>query len=313
MKKLSDYVPRLKQLPNNAQFATLAQKSVLVIQPVEAELVPALLDASAGSLVVVGPWPAPLDDARVKHVQGDFLDLCCGPFDHVFFDARQFEPANAVSSITRFYAHLRDLLSPTGAVFAMLRVGLAEHGFDVLNSIVHVSRGVLPTQAYLFDEVLCRWSVRMMDGAAGAAPHEAIRFVRLAPKRPTLLLVLGRSQAGKTSLAREFQRLDRSMHVSNDYIYIEIVRKKRAGLADDIPPALVERVGDGSGAACGQFNRALEADADLLQDYLGVVAASLPHDKQLISMDFDMVRPEQVELMKRFFDQRGYSVWVVQR
>jgi hypothetical protein len=215
--------------------------------------------------------------------------------------------------MAQFYDQLRRMLSPKGAVFAMVRVGLADHGFDVFNPIVRVSRGVLPTQAYLFDEVLCGWSVRMMDGAVGTAPHEAIRFVRLAPKRPTLLLVLGRSQAGKTSLARELLRLDRHMHVSNDYLYTEIVRKKRAGIADDIPSSLVEQVGDGSGSACGQFNRALEGNADLLTDYLGVVAASLPQGKQLISMDFDMVRPEQVDLTKRFFDQRGYSVWVVQR
>jgi hypothetical protein len=313
MKQLSEFVPRLKQLPNNAQFAALAHKSVLVIQPVEAELVTTLLEAGAGSLVVVGAWLEPLADERVKHLNVDVFEVARGSFDRIFFDGRQYETASAVSSIGRFYAHLRDLISPTGAVFAMLRMGVADHGFDVFNPIVHVTRGVLPTQAYLFDEVLCRWSVRMMDGAVGTAPHEAIRFVRLTPKRPTLLLVLGRSQAGKTSLARELLRLDRNMHVSNDYIYTEIVRKKRAGIVDDIPTGLVDRVGDGSGTACGQFNRALEADADLLTDYLGVVAASLPRDKQLISMDFDMVRPDQVSLIKQYFDQLGYSVWVVQR
>jgi hypothetical protein len=313
MKQLSDYIPRLKQLPNNAQFAALSGKSVLVIQPVEPELVPALVAAGASSVAVVGPFSGPSDDHPVSHVGNDVFDSRGGPFDRIFFDGRRYEVASSMTTIGRFYERLQDLLDPRGAVFAILRTGVADHGFDVYNSIVQVSQGVLPTQGYLFDEILCQWSVRMMDSAVGTAPHEAVKFVRLAPKRPTLLLVLGRSQAGKTSLAREFLRLDRHMHVSNDYIYTEIVRRKRAGIVADVPASLVERVGDGSGTACGKFNRALEADASLLKEYLGVVVCLLPRDKQLISMDFDMIHHEQVTLMKQFFDQHGYSVWVVQR
>jgi hypothetical protein len=313
MKQLSDYVPRLGQLPNNAQFAALSRKAVLVVQPVEPELISALLAGGAASVCVVGPQPDPPEDPRVRHVGNDILELSGGPFDRIFFDSRRCAAADSMASIGRFYAQLKRLLDPNGAAFAIVRIGLAEHGFDVYNSVVQVGRGVLPTQAYLFDEVLRSWSVRMMDSAVGTAPFEATRFIRLAPKRPTLLLVLGRSQAGKTSLAREFLKLDRHMHVSNDYIYVEIVRRKRAGIVEDLPPDLVERVGDGSGTACGKFNRMLEADAGLLEEYLGVVARLLPPDKALISMDFDMTRQEQVELMKQFFDRCGYSVWVVQR
>ena len=72
-------------------------------------------------------------------------------------------------------------------------------------------------------------------------------------------------------------------------------------------------VGDGSGEACGRFNRRLAEDVGLLDIYLSHVLTVMPTNKNILTMDFDMTGAEQIEHMKKFFSVNGYSVWIMTR
>jgi SAM-dependent methyltransferase len=310
---LVGYVRRLETMPNNQFHGKLRERVVAVLENGHSDLPEAVVELGAKICYAVGNPPRSSNDPRIVPVALDPLGAGVPAVDVAFFDARTYEGFDHVSGVADLVAQMKRVLRPDGALFCILKSGAVNHSFDVYNSIVRSAKEVLPSQDYLFRELLGDCTIRMLEWIQTGQRYETVRFFRLSLKRPTLLFVLGRSHSGKTSLARDFQALDSHMHVSNDYIYCEIVEKHKAGQAAGFPQQLVSLAGDGSGKACGAFNRALENDLEMLKVYIEWLIPLLPRHKRLISMDLDLVKDEQVELAKTLFTKAGFSVWVVQR
>ena len=313
-KDLVEFVANLATLPDNSRYGSLQGLVVADLGVGDPRLHDVVLQAGAARVLVAGmPAPEPAD-ARIVAVPGDPLDMALPELaDVAFVDARRCPGFDNVTSVTRLVAQMRRSLKPDATVFAMLKTGAVIGGFDVYNSIVRSATELLPSNDYLFRELLVDCTVRIVGNTPVPRAYEQLRLLRLTLKRPTLLLVLGRTHSGKTSLARDLLTLDDAMHVSNDYIYTELVVKARAGHADAYPQQLVQMAGDGSGKACGAFNRALENDPVILRQYLEWIVPLLPRNKRIISMDFDLVAESQVELAKQVLSDAGFSVWIVRR
>ena len=311
-KSMSEYVSRLIGMQDNLGHGNIDGRVVADLATNDSNIHKAILEAGARLCYIVGDGECNIDDPRLIRVTGKPWDANISDVEVAFFDSRALPDFDPIGGATRLMAHMRQVLVPQGLVFAVISTGNVHAGFDVFNSIIQTPIGLLPSSEYLFDELLKDCAIRMLDWLPSEFPTVTTRLLRLTHKKPSLLLILGRSQSGKTSLARDFIQLDRHMHVSNDYIYCEIARMrdmKQSHLSADV----LENIGDGGGEACGRFNRELEKSFDLLQQYLVIVKSLLPRNKQLISMDLDLIAEEQIEVIKRFFSTAGYSVWVVSR
>jgi hypothetical protein len=309
-----EFVANLAGLADNSRYGDLKGRVVADLGVGDLRLHDALLLSGAESVIVTGmPELRPADE-RIARFDGDPLDSALPSLvDVAFIDARCCPSFDHVTGITRLVAQMRRSIKSGGTVFAILKTGIVIGGFDVHNSIVRGASEVLPSNDYLFRDLLSDCTVRTLSWIPSSNQSEHVRLMRLTLKRPSLLLILGRSHSGKTSLARDFLALDQSMHVSNDYIYTELVQRSRAGQSTAFPKALVEAAGDGSGKACGAFNRALESDPELLRQYMSWIIPLLPQNKRAISMDFDLVADSQVDVVKAILTQAGYSVWIVRR
>ena len=311
--RLAEFVRGLGGLQDNGRFGNLKDRVVADLGVRDPDLHEALLEAGVAQLLATGWTLAPPTDHRVRVYGGQPLEAELPPFDVGFFDARQCEGFDHVTGVPKLVAQMRRSLNHGGTVFAMLKSGPLLAGFDVYNSIVRSATEVLPSNDYLFRELLVDCTVRILSTSTTERRYETLRLLRLSLKQPTLLLILGRSHSGKTSLARDLLTHDSAMHVSNDYIYSELVARQKDGQAGHFPQRLVNMAGDGSGRACGLFNRALESDPELLRDYLEWITPLIPRNKRLVSMDFDLVAESQVELAKQVLTSNGFSVWVVRR
>jgi hypothetical protein len=311
-KDLVEFVSQLAALPDNSRYGDLKGRVVADFGVRDPRLHQVLLAAGAARVLVTGmPELQPADD-RIVPVPDDPLKARLPELaDVAFLDARRCPGFDNVTSVTRFVEQLKRSLRPRGTAFAMLKTGSVIGGFDVYNSIVRSATELLPSNDYLFRDLLVDCATRIVGTTPTPRAYEQVRLLRLSLKLPTLLLILGRSHSGKTSLARDLLTLDVSMHVSNDYIYTELVAKARDGHAGAFPQELVRMAGDGSGKACGAFNRALEENPALLRQYLEWIAPTIPRNKRIVSMDFDLVAESQVELAKDVLSNAGFSVWVV--
>ncbi|HEX6189556.1 MAG TPA: hypothetical protein VFZ40_15855 [Pyrinomonadaceae bacterium] len=310
---ISDYVSRLRDIPNNREYGDLKDLIVADLDTQDPRIHEAILAAGARQCYIVGNGHHDTSDPRLVSVSGAPWDAQISNINIAFVDTRALPGLNVVRDLARLMTHMRNVLLPQGVVFAVLRTGNAIGGFETANPIVQTPIGGLPSFEFLLDEVLRDYAVRVLDWLPSEHPTINTRFVRITPKKPSLLLICGQSQSGKTSLARELAHLDRHMHISNDYIYTEIVRLGRAKSAQSISDDILEKVGDGGGRACGLFNRALESDPELMQKYLTLIESLLPRNKGLISMDLDVRLEPQIQAVKDFFVRSGYSVWVVRR
>ena len=313
-KDLIELIGNLGGLPDNAAFGNLKDRVVADLGVCDVRLPNVLLDAGAARVMVSGMPSFRTVDERVVCVAGDPLDTQL-PFraDVAFLDSRHCPGFDNVASIARLVAQMRRSLKPDATVFALLKTGVVMDGFDVHNSIVRSASEVLPSNDYLLHELLADCTVRIVSWVTSSRPYEHLRLLRLRLKRPSLMLILGSSHSGKTSLARDFLTLDGTIHVSNDYIYTELVARARDGHANSFPSQLVKMAGDGSGKACGAFNRALASDPAMLLQYIEWITPLLPRSKRVVSMDFDLVGESQVELAKKSLTDAGFSVWVVRR
>jgi hypothetical protein len=277
------------------------------------ELHEVLLQAGVSTCYAVGLRCKPVNDSRVINLPMHPFDDRVPLVDTAYFDCRTQPDFDHVNGVTALVQQMRRIIQPGGVVFAVLKSGVPDYGFDVHNAIVRNEQSVLPSQEYLFSDLLGPCTIRTMEWLPTPHKFEHVRLFRLSLKRPTLLLVLASSQAGKTSLARDLQTLDGTMHVSNDYIYCEIVARLKPSNSAQYPAALMELAGDGSGSACASFNRTLESNPELLRMYLESIIPLLPRNKRVISMDFDLTGDSQINLAKEFFAAAGFSVWVVRR
>ncbi len=311
-KTMSEYVVGLKKLQDNYLYGDLRGKIVADLSTGDANLCKEILQAGAERCYVVGNSQTP-DDPRVVCVPGKPWNAQLSDVDVAFFDARALPDFDPVNGVGELMLHLKRILKPQGILFAVLKTGIVNHGFDVSNSIAQSPANPLPSQDYLFADILRNYAIRTLERIPTENTFEVIRFFRIAPKKPSLLLILGRSQSGKTSLAREFASLSRHVHISNDYIFWELATFKKKAPSHSIPPIIIEKIGDGSASACGQFNRELDRDPDLLNQYLRLIEPLIPRTKNLISMDWDLLNEEHISIAKEFFTNAGFSVWIMRR
>jgi hypothetical protein len=303
-------VGNLKSFSNNAEFAILDQKSVFFVTPVCNITCEAVL--AAGAIKVT---------RLLSEGERPSLNSLCDligekdteRYDRIFLDMRLIDSSDFVRRLRLLLETLQSKLAVGGAVFLTLQIGQADRAFDVQNIGILSGGTWLPTRGYLYDIAFRNWAVRPLKFEPNVAPQSDLLLLRLAPKRPTLLIIYGQSMTGKTTLAREFTQLNPHMHLSNDFIYVQLLRALRNSGAEALHPAIVQHLGDGSGQACGNFNRALEAAPELLEAYLPHLIACIPSELNLVSIDLDFRLQETIAKLNELLTRRGFSVWSVQR
>jgi hypothetical protein len=309
---MSDYVRNLTKLTNNAQEGNLKDCCVADLGSQDPAMAQIVLDSGASNFILVDSEGDTYDNPKIERVEGKPWNFLYTGVDVAFFDSRSYQDFNS----HRFQEFLNNLLrnlSPKGILFAIIRTGNKIAGKDVSNPIVQTPIGPLPSNEYFFGDLCKNWAVRFLDWLPSDEPTVTTRLMRLTPKKPTLLLIFARSQSGKTSLARSLLQLDPYIHLSNDYIYNEILQLVKHGNGKNLPLEIVEKIGDGSGLACMNFNRALENDSALLNQYLLLIEPLIPLNKDIVSMDLDLVDPEKVKFIANYFSLRNFSVWIVMR
>jgi hypothetical protein len=305
MKDLAYFVSRLATLEANPWHSDLATKRVLVRNPTP-ELCEALEQAGATLLT---PCEAAASDAGSELPglpRGERADLA-------FLDLRDLGGDTCVPVLSALPEWMRSVLTVDGTAFAILRTAAAYPNFDIANPLLDTGHGVHPTERFLLDHLFAPLAVRILDFVSQDDERVKTSFYRLTAKRPSLILVLGAGHSGKTTLARDLLSLDPKMHVSGDYIYAELHKLAEYGEASRWPAAILERLGDGSGMACFDFNRSLDSDTELLRSYAKTVTALIPRGLPIVSLDLDIQNAESVEVLKDCFTQAGFSVWVATR
>lgn len=303
-------IQNLSSFSNNAEFTDLANKSVLFLTPVAEETAASV---EAAGKTTVTRLLSSREQPSVEALCDKLRPLRDRQVDLVFLDMRLIEAADFVSHSAPLFAIIQEMLSPDGAMFCTLKVGQNNRGFDVQNMFVLSAGTWLPDRTYLFDCVLKDWAVRTMSSAAGFAPQTDLLLLRLVPKRPSILLICGKSMSGKTTLARDLTALNPHMHVNNDFIYVQLAREVKKDGGEGLPPDLVAQLGDGSGEACGKFSRALESVPGLMEKYLPHLTASIPRTLNLVSVDIDLRTEHGIEKIRSLLVKEGFSVWVVRR
>jgi hypothetical protein len=127
------------------------------------------------------------------------------------------------------------------------------------------------------------------------------------------VVILGHSQSGKTTLARQFRQIPDAIHLSSDYIFYEVFRLRSKGTLPNCSQSLVDVVGGGSAEEVGNFFRTIEGDAQLFQEYMKLVDSMIPRERRLVSLDLDLRKPERVDELRTFFAEAGFLVWIVTR
>ncbi|MFM6455228.1 MAG: hypothetical protein ACKPH7_25870 [Planktothrix sp.] len=309
---MSDYVRNLTKLTNNALEGNLKDCCVADLGSQDPAMAQVVLDSGASHFILVDSGSDTYDNPKIQQVDGKPWNFRYTGIDVAFFDSRSYKDFNS----NRFQELLNNVLcnlSPKGMLFAIIETGNKIPGKDVSNPIIQTPIGPLPSNEYFFGDLCKNWAVRFLDWLPSNEPTVTTRLMRFTPKKTTLLLIFARSQSGKTSLARSLLQLDPYIHLSNDYIYNEILQLVKSGKGKNLPPEIVEKIGDGSGVACMNFNRALESDSALLNQYLLLIEPLIPLNKDIVSMDLDLVDPEKVKFIVNYFSLRNFSVWIVMR
>jgi hypothetical protein len=303
-------ISNLSRFSNNAEFATLAKKVVLFLTPISDETV-ASLEAAGENTVTYLPCSG--EPPSVTALCKSLRALDGKLFDRIFMDMREIDISDFAGQSVSFFASLKKVLRSNGAMFFTLKVGQNDRVFDVQNMFVLSDDTWLPGRNYLFDNILKDWAFRTMESEGSVATETDLLLLRLVPQKPSLLLICGKSMSGKTTLARELTTLNPHMHVSNDFIYTQLVRAVKNGEGENLHPELVAHLGDGSGQSCGNFNRALESVPGLMEHYLPHLIDCIPDTLNLVSIDFDLRTNEGIKYTRDFLAKNGFSVWLVER
>lgn len=233
-------------------------------------------------------------------------------FGFIFCHSDYLPLADANNYLQPILAHMRNLLSPDGAIFLVVDWPKGQTEWDVSNSLFFSEKGWRPNTSHLMTQDLQEWAIRRMWSVPTKNSSSYV-ILRLTPKQPSVLLICGSSMSGKTTLAREFNRLSPGAHVSNDFIYTELVRVALSGGSETLDRELVNALGDGTGESCGKFNRALEVDSSLLASYIPHLLASIPTGYPLVTIDFDIRKKSTIDVVKARLQEAGFSVWAVTR
>lgn len=315
LKSMADYLEILDTIPNNLKEGKLQGKSVVDLSSSDSVLTDILLSKGVASCYVRqgSPDASGPDANRIRPVS-DLANADTERADVALFDARTVPGFDSVQGVVELLEEMESLLKPDGTAFCILQGGTMNPDVDVVNSVVMTGSGPMPSSPYFFESLLKGFAVRVLANAINYETGVITRLVRITRKKPSLLLIFARSESGKTTLARDLKAHDHHSHLSNDYVFVELIRLKNKGLLDWVPGDLVELPDRAEvRSSCGHFNRALEADPVLFKAYLELVASLIPRDKDLVSMDFDLRDEKNFPIARDFFASKGYSVWIVTR
>lgn len=287
-----------------------AGKTAVDLSCAKNDLVSSLADRGASRVFAVSPSELPIVD-NVTTIRSEPWNFPHDGVDLAFFDPRGITDFDYLRDIERILTCIDRILSPDGQAFILMRTGIMEADWDVANPVSFTPDGALPNSPYFFGSLMAGFTVRPLKRIPSVNPKFAVdRVFRLARKKANLLLVIGESQSGKTTLAKDLRERDRDAHISSDYVFAELAKLKRAGKA---PRAFADVI-EGSGFEdAGKFFRGIEANPKSLEAYLSVVFELLPKNKSLVSVDVDLRNHTAVALAKNYFTSRGFSTWMVTR
>lgn len=251
---------------------------------------------------------------QIDLMEGDGWPYEGEPFDYVFFDRDKVSEFDDVEGAYRLGEWLTRNLSRSGVCFALFRTGMIQSDWDVFNSIVLTPEGRLPSSPYFYERLMGRFAVRPLVRVTDPARRYGIsRVFRLARRSQTLLLVVGQSQAGKTTLARELRANSPHSHLASDYIFFNLFQLRAEKKVPGRGGSVSKLLGSGSAEATGNFFRLIERDDQLLFEYLDTACYLMPPEPNIVSMDIDLREPEAIEKARTYLSDRGFSVWLVTR
>ncbi|MDA9020373.1 hypothetical protein N9H60_04345, partial [Flavimaricola sp.] len=206
-------ISNLGSFQNNSDYQGLGEKRVLVLGEISEASRNTFL--KAGVAAIVQPdldCAARNGSPLLSEAIGALKSVEAGSIDRLFLDLSHFSFADFHKKGLRFHAELRRVLRRSGAIFGIWVAGRSTRVFDVHNVFTLSSRGWLPTQDYLYDEILRDWTIRAMASPQAFETGLNRLILRVTPKKPTLLLICAKSMSGKTTLAREFVKINPGMH-----------------------------------------------------------------------------------------------------
>lgn len=256
-----------------------------------------------------------ISDARIKRHAEKLWHVEENEFDYIFFDSTDNEDFDHVDDTSLLAKNLKRLLAPRGQAFLVLRTGMVQTDWDVFNSILLTPIGRLPSSEYLYNVLLQDFAVRPLIRLDDKKNKNycVTRIFRVTPRQPTLMLILGHSQAGKTTLARKVRYIPDAIHLSSDYLFYELFRLRSNDILPNCTRDLLDIVGGGSAEEVGNFFRTIESDPKLFRDYLELVISMIPREKSVVSLDLDLRQNKRIDELKDFFTKAGFSVWIVTR
>jgi len=288
-------------------------KRVALFSPGDLDLARWIARKGASTTYLCGPDESS-GEQGITSIDHDIWDFPHAEMDYIFFDTRVMSKFHYVEDVPRLTERLQRLLSSSGNCFTTFRTGIVQAEWDVYNSVLVTESGVLPSSPFLYDELLKDFAVRpLLRLKDEQAPGCVTRVFRIAPRQPTILVILGQSQSGKTTLARAFRHLQPGAHFSSDYFYFNLFQVRGKLATSDYSPRLQKILGDATAEDTGNFFRSLEDDLPSFEEYLSLVVDLLPNATQLISMDLDLRRDDRVPVVKASLEAAGYSVWFVTR
>ncbi len=237
-----------------------------------------------------------------------------GTLDYAFVDPRQMERFDNVSDVSALTAALGRILGTSGVCFVVLRTGVVQTDWDVYNSILLTPEGALPSSPYLYNSLLQDFAVRpLLRVRDESNAHCVTRIFRLSPLQQTLLVILGHSQAGKTTLARNLQMLQPGAHFSSDYLYFNLFQARGKLGSTQYTERLSKILGSATAEDTGNFFRLLEDDIDALREYLSLVVGLFSSSHRIVSIDLDLRREDRIPVVRSALEAAGFSVWFVTR
>jgi SAM-dependent methyltransferase len=294
---------------------TLSGAKVIDLSGMGATIWQQLVDGGATECHLVMQQDMTSPDSRVTIHVGQPWEVKEQGFDLAFFDITVVDDFDHVDDVARLTRWLKHSLAPGGQAYLVLRTGILQTDWDVYNQILLTPLGRLPSSDYLYNALLRDFAVRPLIRLADEDNRSycVTRIFRITPWQRTLVVILGHSQSGKTTLARQFRQIPDAIHLSSDYIFYEVFRLRSKGTLPNCSQSLVDVVGGGSAEEVGNFFRTIEGDAQLFQEYMKLVDSMIPRERRLVSLDLDLRKPERVDELRTFFAEAGFLVWIVTR
>lgn len=202
---------------------------------------------------------------------------------------------------------LADRLVPGGTL--VIECGIAPGAGKAWKTVARADgKRRFPTQTLFVDEVCAPFVTRTVGPGVPQRGDPVTRKVfHCALKQGMALLIAGRGRIGKSTLAREFQRLDVPV-LKTDQVLDSVLRERRF---DGTPlAATVRRFADDRPAHFGRIGSAVVAErpAEFIETLLG----RLPSGRDMVCIEGEILRyPAITDPLMRALEAQGLRPWLV--